>query len=154
VLGLRISAVGAGYVRASEYLGLDRTWGGSMSKCQGVTKGGASCGQDLGPDREFCVWHDPSLSPDKRHRLAVRGGLARGRKALSRLPAETPIIRLDSPEAIRELLSLTVHDVRLGHLAPRVAHAVFAGVAQALRLAELEVGSMITDLERALERKR
>jgi hypothetical protein len=64
------------------------------------------------------------------------------------------VIRLDSPERIRDLLSKTVHDVRLGRLAPPVAHAVFAGVGQALRLAELEVGSMITDLERAIERRR
>ena len=122
--------------------------------CRGLRKDGAPCGQDLGPDRQFCPWHDPDVAPDKRRALAVRGGLARGRKVLSRLPADTPMIYLDSPEAIRELLSLTVHDVRVGRVVPAVAHAIFAGVGQALRLAEIEVGSLITDLERELERTR
>jgi hypothetical protein len=103
---------------------------------------GQPCGQKLGAMREACPWHEDGATPQTRSMLASSGGGARV------LPLETPWPVLDNPRAVRRLLAETLHQVRTGQLSTSIASVTFYGLNVAIKLAELEVSSVISRIER------
>jgi hypothetical protein len=86
--------------------------------------------------------------------LALRGAAASQLKSAPVLPSDTPMPALDSPEGVLAEIASTVQDVRTGRLDERKGAVVIQGINAALKLAELRLAAMVSDLERRLRLRR
>jgi hypothetical protein len=87
--------------------------------CEFVHPDGRRCEAAPVRGERWCCFHHPGLA-EKRKQAQSAGGKTQARKALS----EAPLVRLDSRDAIIDLLSETVQQVRTGQLDPKIANAV------------------------------
>lgn len=86
----------------------------------------------------FCFFHDPDREDDRRHARQA-GGRERSRPAAV-LDVQTPSPPLRSVSDVTGLLSDTIHQVRTGHLDPKVANCV--GYLSGILLKAIEVGQI------------
>lgn len=113
--------------------------------CGESTKNGSPCGQKL-PGSKECPWHGPSSTPESRSQLARLGGLGK----LRVLPETTPKPELRTPQGLRHELRELIHAVKTGTLGPEPARVAILGLGVAVKISELELHGMISDLEERL----
>ena len=83
-----------------------------MPKCTAKTKAGKACKAEARPGQELCRFHDPEIEEERREGQR-RGGQQGKAKAL---PANTPDLKLESPEDVSLFLAQTISQVRRGEL--------------------------------------
>jgi hypothetical protein len=94
-------------------------YGFTEDMCDFIHPDGRQCKTAPLKGERFCYFHHPGLA-EERKRAQIAGGKAGSRKALS----DAALVRLDSRDAIIDLLSETVQQVRTGQLDPKIANAV------------------------------
>ena len=117
-------------------------------RCRALTADGKPCRWPT--NSQFCFQHDPEREEERGLSKRLGGFVATKARAL---PAQTPPPSLEDPASLRQLIGMTIHQVRTGAIHPSIANSVFLGVGQALKLAELELSGQITQLEQRLERE-
>jgi hypothetical protein len=118
--------------------------------CAATTTSGRPCPlKVVRGSAAHCYQHAPEFA-EERHLARVRGG----REATARrvLAASTQPPAVDTVEAVRDLLSETIQQVRTGQLAPNVGSVVISGINSALKVVELALTARkIAELEKELE---
>jgi hypothetical protein len=126
---------------------------GGTRRCTALTRDGRDCPATPRNDVPFCHQHDPRPEVAERRQLErVRGGLEATRQRW--LSADTPAPSLASAAETRKLVEDTIQQVRTGQLPPNVGNAVMYGVSVGLKLAELELGAKLAELEAEVARRR
>jgi hypothetical protein len=95
----------------------------SQPKCAYRKKDGEPCKAYAREDDQFCFFHSPGSTRDRREAQKA-GGTTRGRQNTAIAMRETPDKPLRNSADICELLSTTINAVRSGRLQPRIATTV------------------------------
>jgi hypothetical protein len=117
--------------------------------CGRPTNAGKPCGQVLGDSARECIWHGESVTAEDRSLLAQRGGLTK----LRVLPPDRPKPDLSDVRGIRKELTSLIHAVKVGTLAPEPGRVAILGLGVAVKLGELELHGLISDLEKRVEKR-
>ncbi len=118
--------------------------------CAYVRPDGKQCGARRTLGSRYCYFHDPSKSVE---RTAARraGGL---KNKIAVLPANTPDLRLASPQDVAALVAGTINQVRRGEIDPKVANSIACLTAMLLRAIELaQIEQRLGDLETGVRRR-
>lgn len=92
-----------------------------VNKICSASKGdGSNCKVLAVEGSDFCFFHDPSRSEERRAAQSL-GGRGNHIKVLSE---DTPDVKITSHEDVALLLCITINQVRKGEIDPRVANAV------------------------------
>jgi hypothetical protein len=88
------------------------------------------------------------VSQEERHAAAMKGGLMCRPKVL---PAETPDVRLNSPEACLTLLQESVSQMRKGEIDIKVMNSIAYSVTAACRVWEVAISAKLNKLEKMVK---
>ena len=91
-------------------------------RCVAITKSGRRCRGRIRKDSEFCPFHDPALTAERRHRNSSKGG--RNHHHLSRLP-DGYLRRLTGKRAVGDAMDRLYREVRLGVVTPQMGNVLF-----------------------------
>jgi hypothetical protein len=117
----------------------------SQPKCAYRKKDGEPCKAYAREDDQFCFFHSPGSTRDRREAQKA-GGTTRGRQNTAIAMREIPDNPLHNSADICGLLSTTINEVRSGRLQPRIATAV--GYLANILLAAQEHGPLEDRLSR------
>lgn len=92
------------------------------TQCVALTKSGARCRGRIRKETEFCPFHDPDLTAERRRRIAAKGGQNRHR--LARLP-DGYLRKLGSRTAVGEAMDRLYREVRLGVISAEMGAVLF-----------------------------
>lgn len=92
------------------------------TRCAAITKSGRRCRGKIRSGTEFCVFHDPALTEERRRRNAARGG--RRTRRLSNLP-DGYLRKLTSRQAVGHAMDRLYREIRLGYLTPEMGRVLF-----------------------------
>src|SRR6516164_9688661 len=94
-------------------------------RCQFISKIGARCQADPQVGKDWCFFHDPEQKK-KQAEARKQGGEARSRQIEPELtlPPDLPMVLLESPGAVFELLAQTVHHVQCRKMDVRAAQTI------------------------------
>ena len=98
-------------------------------RCIALTKSGTRCRGRIRQGTDFCPFHDPELTAERRRRLAARGG--RTRRRLSHLP-DGYLRKLTSQAAIGQAMDRLYREVRLGTVSLEMGVVLFRILARLL----------------------
>ena len=88
--------------------------------CHEKTTKGKECRARIITNSEYCFFHDPQKSIERRA-ASQRGGR---NKRLAVLDRQTPDLPLKTVDQIIGLLEITVNEVRRGELSPKIANTI------------------------------
>ncbi|MGB2984744.1 MAG: hypothetical protein WBE26_02580 [Phycisphaerae bacterium] len=91
-------------------------------RCAALTKAGPRCRGRIRKEGEFCPFHDPELTAERRRRMAADG--ARKHRRLSHLPGGY-LRKLTNRAAIGEAMDRLYREVRLGVITPEMGEVLF-----------------------------
>ena len=91
-------------------------------RCVAITKTGKRCKGGIREGADFCPFHDPSVSAERRRRDAAKGG--KGHHRLSRLP-DGYLQKLTSRRAVGQAMDRLYRELRLGIVTPEMATVLF-----------------------------
>ncbi len=123
---------------------------GTRKLCKASKSDGSKCKVAALTDSEFCFFHDPSRTADRKAAQSLGGHGNR----MKTLDPGIPDVKIQNSGDTIALLSETINQVRKGIIEPRVANAVgyLANIAmRALEQNELE--ARIRSLEANLENR-
>ena len=92
------------------------------TRCTAVTKSGRRCRGKTRKGTEFCPFHDPTVSPERRRQIASKGG--RNHHRLARL-RDGYLRKLTSRAAVGEAMDRLYREVRLGLVTPAMGVILF-----------------------------
>lgn len=92
------------------------------TQCVATTKSGARCRGRIRKGTEFCPFHDPDMTAERRRRIAAKGG--RNRHRLSRLP-DGYLRKLGSRAAVGEAMDRLYREVRLEVISAEMGAVLF-----------------------------
>ena len=92
-------------------------------RCVGITKAGRRCRGRIRQGSEFCSFHDPTLTAERRRRNAAKGG--RSHHRLANLP-DGYLRKLTSRRAVGEAMDRLYREVRLGVITPEMGSVLLA----------------------------
>lgn len=90
-------------------------------RCAALTKSGRRCRARAREAQDFCPFHDPAVSPQRRRMNAAKGGRNRGRRA--HLP-DGYLRKLTDPAAVGSAMDRLYREVRLGIVNPAMGRAM------------------------------
>jgi hypothetical protein len=91
-------------------------------RCSALTKSGKRCRGRIREGTEFCPFHDPAVSRERRRQIASKGG--RRRRRLAHLP-DGYLRRLTSRRAVGDAMDRLYREVRLGVITPEMGTVLF-----------------------------
>lgn len=91
-------------------------------RCAGTTRSGRRCKGRIQKGSDYCSFHDPSMTSEKRKRNAAMGG--RSRANLAHIPGGY-LRKLDSLRAIGDAMDRLYREVRLGQVTPEMGDVLF-----------------------------
>lgn len=91
-------------------------------RCAAVTRTGHRCKGRIRESSDYCVFHDPALTAERRKWIAARGG--RSRRSLAHLPGGY-LRKLNSRQAVGQAMDQLYREVRLGQLTPEMGRVLF-----------------------------
>ena len=91
-------------------------------RCVAITKSGQQCRGRIRRDSEYCPFHDPELTAERRRRNSAKGGRCHHR--LSRLP-DGYLRKLTSLRAAGDAMDRLYREVRLGIVTPQMGSVLF-----------------------------
>lgn len=92
-------------------------------RCSATTKAGRRCRGQIREGFDFCVFHDPSLTVERRRRNAIKGG--RSHHRLSHLPGGY-LRKLTCRRAVGHAMDRLYRELRLGIVTPEMASVLFS----------------------------
>ncbi|MDM8005143.1 MAG: hypothetical protein QUV05_03190 [Phycisphaerae bacterium] len=92
-----------------------------QKQCAATTRSGTRCKGKARPGQEFCPFHDPNMTAERRREIASRGG--RSHRRLSHLP-DGYLRRLQTPAAVGEAMDRLYREVRLGIVEPAMGRTL------------------------------
>jgi hypothetical protein len=107
-----------------------------------TTAGGSACQAIALPESDYCFFHDPSRTTERRDAQA-QGGRQNHMKTLN---ATVPDVKVEDCGYVVALISETINHVRKGMIDPRVANAV--GYLANVLIKALEQDELETRIER------
>ena len=93
------------------------------TRCAAITKTGKRCKGRIRQGTDFCPFHDPRLSAQRRRENAAKGGHRRRR--LSHIPGGY-LRKLSSRRAVGEAMNRLYRELRLGLVTTEMAGVLFA----------------------------
>lgn len=117
----------------------------SKKLCNARKQDGSKCEANALAGSEFCFFHDPSKSADRRAAQSL-GGQGNRMKTLSET---TPDVKIQNSADVVVLICDTINQVRKGAIDPRVANAV--GYLANLATKALEQNDLETRIEKLEE---
>ena len=91
-------------------------------RCAGLTREGKRCRGRIKGRSEFCSFHDPAMTPERRKRNAAMGG--RSRTNLAHLPGGY-LRKLNSLRAVGDAMDRLYREVRLGIVTTEMGAVLF-----------------------------
>ncbi len=91
-------------------------------RCTALTKSGTRCRGRIRPGSEFCLFHDPEMTAERRRRMAAKA--AQTRRRFSRLP-DGYLRKLTSVAAVGQAMDRLYREVRLGIITPEMGNVLF-----------------------------
>ncbi len=91
-------------------------------RCAGLTRAGKRCKGRIKGKSEFCSFHDPAMTAERRKRNAAMGG--RSRTNLAHLPGGY-LRKLNSLRALGDAMDRLYREVRLGIVTPEMGAVLF-----------------------------
>lgn len=91
-------------------------------RCTALTKSGSRCRGRVREGAEFCPFHDPALTAERRRRIASKGG--RNHHRLSHIP-DGYLRKLKSRAAVGEAMDRLYREVRLGIVSAEMGAVLF-----------------------------
>ena len=91
-------------------------------RCTALTKSGTRCRGRIRPGREFCLFHDPEMTAERRRRMAAKA--AQSRRRLTHLP-DGYLRKLTSVAAVGQAMDRLYREVRLGVITPEMGKVLF-----------------------------
>jgi hypothetical protein len=91
-------------------------------RCAGLTRAGKRCKGRIKGQSEFCSFHDPAMTADRRKRNAAMGG--RSRTNLAHVPGGY-LRKLNSLRAVGDAMDRLYREVRLGLVTPEMGSVLF-----------------------------
>ncbi len=91
-------------------------------RCAAITKSGRRCRGRIRQGTDWCVFHDPHLTAERRRRIAANGG--RRHHRLSHLP-DGYLRKLTSRRAVGEAMDRLYREIRLGFITPEMGRVLF-----------------------------
>ena len=91
-------------------------------RCSAITKAGRRCRGRIRKGTEFCPFHDPTISAERRRRSAAQGG--RRHHKLAHLP-DGYLRKLTSRRAVGNAMDRLYREVRLGSVTPEMGTVLF-----------------------------
>jgi len=91
-------------------------------QCAAATRSGKRCRGRVREGSEFCPFHDPSLSEERRRHIAAMGG--RSHHRLSHLP-DGYLRKLTNRRAVAEAMDRLYREVRNGVISPEMGTVLF-----------------------------
>jgi len=92
------------------------------SRCCAKAKSGGRCRGRILPGSEFCLFHDPRMTAERRRGMAAKA--ASSRKRFSHLP-DGYLRKLTSLSAVGEAMDRLYREVRLGVITPEMGDVLF-----------------------------
>lgn len=114
--------------------------------CQFIKSNGEYCGANPMSDSEFCYFHDPKIDPEKKLAARTSGGLAN--KII--LKEALPVLVINEPKDVINLLADTIDRVRSGSLEIRTANCLGVLAGQLIKAFEM---CQISDRVEIVEQK-
>lgn len=91
-------------------------------RCSALTKSGKRCRGRIREGTDFCPFHDPAVSRERRRQIASEGG--RRRRRLAHLP-DGYLRRLTNRRAVGDAMDRLYREVRLGVITPDMGSVLF-----------------------------
>lgn len=91
-------------------------------RCCAKTKSGARCRGKIIVNSEFCLFHDPAMTAERRRRMAARA--AQKRKRFTHLP-DGYLRKLTTLSAVGEAMDRLYREVRRGDVTPEMGNVLF-----------------------------
>ena len=91
-------------------------------RCAALTKTGRRCRGRIREGLEFCAFHDPAVTAERRRRNAAKGG--RSRHRLSHLP-DGYLRKLTNRAAVGNAMDRLYREIRLGVIPPAMGRIMF-----------------------------
>lgn len=114
--------------------------------CQFIKSDGEHCGANARSDSEYCFFHDESVDPEKKLAARTSGGLAN--KII--LKEALPVLAINEPKDVINLLADTIDRVRSGVLEVRTANCLGVLAGQLIKAFEM---CQISDRVEIVEQK-
>ena len=111
-------------------------------QCAAFTKSGRRCRGKIVNGSEFCPFHNPQLSAERRRRNAAKGG--RSHHRLSHLP-DGYLCKLTSRRAVGEAMDRLYREVRLGVITAEMGRVLFGILT---RILDSELYTRVSDTRR------
>lgn len=92
------------------------------TRCSALTKAGRRCRGKIRRGTEFCPFHDPAMSPERRRRIAAKGG--RSRNPLAHLP-DGYLRKIKNRTDVGHCMDRLYREVRLGVVTPEMGGVLF-----------------------------
>ena len=99
------------------------------TRCAAMTKSGRRCRGRIRKGTEFCPFHDPTVSPERRRQIASKGGRNHHRLACLR---DGYLRKLSSRAAVGEAMDRLYREVRLGVVTPEMGTVLFSVLTRVL----------------------
>lgn len=109
-------------------------------RCVAWTRSGRRCRGRIRPGSEFCAFHDPSITAEKRRANAIKA--AQTRRTRASLPKGYPR-RLTTPEAARAALERLYAEIRAGVVTPEQARLLLEVLQRLLDRPAVRSGNMV-----------
>ena len=92
------------------------------TRCSAMTKAGRRCRGKIRQGTEFCPFHDPAMTPERRRRIAAKGG--RSRNPLAHLP-DGYLRKIKNRADVGHCMDRLYREVRLGVVTPEMGGVLF-----------------------------
>ena len=90
-------------------------------RCTAVTKAGTRCRGRIKPGSEFCFFHDPALTTERRRQMAAKGTRKR---RLAHLP-DGYLRKLSNRRALADAMDRLYREIRLGRVTLEMGEVLF-----------------------------
>jgi len=91
-------------------------------QCAARTKAGPRCRGRIREGSDFCLFHDPALSEERKRLSAARGG--RSRRRLTQIP-DGYLRKLSTRRSIGDAMDRLYREIRLGVVTPEMGRVLF-----------------------------
>ena len=91
-------------------------------RCVAQTKTGTRCRGRIQPGKQFCLFHDPEMTAERRRKMAAKA--AQSRRRLSHLP-DGYLRKLTSIAAVGQAMDRLYREIRLGIITPEMGSVLF-----------------------------
>jgi len=106
-------------------------------RCAAITRSGRRCRGRIRQGSDFCPFHDPAVSPERRRENAAKGGRSRRRPASL---VDGYLRKLPSRAAVGEVMGRLYREVRVGTVSPEMGRVLLDILTRALEVQDGDTG--------------